>query len=284
MCRSPGDLSDDDVGSVVRTMLSHPESIMPSRLPTALLAAGAGLYYLKARRERARVERLAAAALESLLNAIDANDPATGAHVRRVAAVSLIIADACGLSDHARSSVERVALFHDVGKMHEALFDITHDDHALSAEEREQVATHPQLGANVVAPLSLFYPDLGAGVLAHHERWDGTGYPRGLRGTAIPLAARIVAVADTFDAITHHRRYDTARSTPDAVEVIFAERGRQFDPDITDAFLSPAVQRLVCAAMKPVPLADSLVDCKRQRTPVHTEVPDVAFRWHAATV
>ena len=257
---------------------------MPSRLQTALLAAGAGLYYLKARRERARVERLAAAALESLLNAIDANDPATGAHVRRVAAVSLIIADACGLSEQARSSVERVALFHDIGKMHEALFDITHDDHALSAEERQQIATHPQLGANVVAPLSLFYPDLGAGVLAHHERWDGTGYPRGLRGTAIPLAARIVAVADTFDAITHHRRYDMARSTPDAVEVIAAERGRQFDPDITDAFLSPTVQLLVYAAMEPSPLPDAIVACKRQQTPVYTEVPDVAFRWHVASV
>ena len=255
---------------------------MTSRLQTALLAAGAGLYYLKARRERARVERLAAAALESLLNAIDSNDPATGAHVRRVAAVSLIIADACSLSEHERSSVERVALFHDIGKMHEALFDITHDDHALSAEEREQIATHPQLGADVVAPLSLFYPDLGAGILAHHERWDGTGYPRGLRGTAIPIAARIVAVADTFDAITHHRRYDLARSTPDAVEVIAAERGRQFDPDITDAFLSPAVQLQVCAAMQPFPLADAIAASKRQQTPVRTEVPDVAFRWHVA--
>ena len=257
-------------------------STMASRLQTALLAAGAGLYYLKARRERARVERLAAAALESLLNAIDANDPATGAHVRRVAAVSLIIADACGLSEHARSSVERVALFHDVGKVHEALFDITHDDRALSAEERQQIATHPQLGADVVAPLSLFYPDLGAGVLAHHERWDGTGYPRGLRGAAIPLAARIVAVADTFDAITHHRRYDLARSTPDAVDVIAAERGRQFDPEITDAFLSPAVQLRVHAAMQPMPLPDAIVICKRKEAPVYTEVPDVAFRWHVA--
>jgi len=257
---------------------------MTSRLQTTLLAAGAGLYYLKARRERARVERLAAAALESLLNAIDANDPDTGAHVRRVAAFSLIIADACGLSEHARSSVERVALFHDIGKVHEALFDITHDDRALSAEERQQIATHPQLGADVVAPLSLFYPDLGAGVLAHHERWDGTGYPRGLRGAEIPLTARIVAVADTFDAITHHRRYDMARSAPHAVEVIAAERGRQFDPDITDAFLSPAVQLLVHAAMQPSPLPEAIVACKRQQTPTYTEVPDVAFRWHTVTV
>jgi len=255
---------------------------MTSHLRTALLAAGAGLYYLKARRERGRVERLAAAALESLLNAIDANDPATGAHVRRVAAVSLIIADACGLSERERSSVERVALFHDIGKMHEALFDITHDDHALSAEERDQIATHPQLGANVVAPLSLFYPDLGDGVLAHHERWDGTGYPRGLRGTEIPRTARIVALADTFDAITHHRRYDMARSTPDAVDVIAAERGRQFDPDLADVFLSPAVQHLVHAAMQPSLLPELALVSKRQQAPIQADVPDVAFRWHVA--
>src|SRR6478609_1664816 len=263
-------------------MLSPPRSIMTSHLRTALLAAGAGLYYLKARRERGRVERLAAAALESLLNAIDANDPATGAHVRRVAAVSLIIADACGLSERERSSVERVALFHDIGKMHEALFDITHEDHALSAEERGQIATHPQLGANVVAPLSLFYPDLGDGVLAHHERWDGTGYPRGLRGAEIPRAARIVALADTFDAITHHRRYDMARTTPDAVDVIAAERGRQFDPELADVFLSPDVQHLVHAAMQPSLLPELALVSKRQQAPIQADVPDVAFRWHVA--
>jgi HD-GYP domain-containing protein (c-di-GMP phosphodiesterase class II) len=257
---------------------------LTSHVRTALLAAGVGLYYLKARRERARVERLAAAALESLLNAIDANDPATGAHVRRVAAISLIIADARGLSERERSSVERVALFHDVGKMHEALFDITHDGHALSADERRQIATHPQLGADVVAPLSVFYPDLGDGVLAHHERWDGTGYPRGLRGTEIPLAARIVAVADTFDAITHHRRHDVARSAPDAVAVVAAERGQQFDPDLADVFLSPAVQRLVGAAMQPLPLPEPILASERRQTLMHTDVPDVAFRWHVAGV
>src|SRR5687767_15219153 len=113
------------------------------RYVSFVFGAAAGVLYARERRERMAAERLGAAALESLLNAIDANDPATGAHVRRVAAVSLIIADACGLSEQARSSVERVALFHDIGKMHEALFDITHDDHALSAEEREQIGTHP---------------------------------------------------------------------------------------------------------------------------------------------
>jgi len=134
----------------------------------------------------------------------------------------------------------------------------------------------------VVAPLSLFYPDLGDGVLAHHERWDGAGYPRGLRGTAIPLAARIVAVADTFDAITHHRHYDLARSIPDAVEVIAAERGRQFDPELVDVFLSPAVQTSVHVAMQSRSLPDAILACKRKPASVRADVPDVAFRWHLA--
>lgn len=257
---------------------------MPSRLRTTLLAAGAAVYYLKARRERGRVERLAAAALESLLNAIDANDPATGEHARRVAAVSLILADARGLDDRDRSSVERVALFHDVGKIHEALFDITHDHHLLSPEERAQVATHPQRGADVVAPLSLFYPDLGEGVLSHHERWDGTGYPRGLRGTDIPLTARIVALADTFDAITCQRRYDAARSAPDAVEVIAAEAGRQFDPELTNLFLSADVQARVHDAMLPSLPPPVPRTSKRKPECAPGDVPDVAFRWRAAVV
>jgi HD-GYP domain-containing protein (c-di-GMP phosphodiesterase class II) len=252
-----------------------------SRLPSTLLATGAVVFYLKSRRERQRVERLAAAALESLLNAIDANDPATGEHVRRVAAMSLILADARGLSEREQSSVERVALFHDVGKIHEALFDITHDDQVLSAAERLQIATHPQRGADVVAPLSRFYPDLGDGVLAHHERWDGGGYPRGLRGTEIPLAARIVALADTFDAITRRRRYGAPRSAPDAVEVIAGERGRQFDPELTDLFLSSDVQARVQAAMSPS-LAPAELPGKRKPSPARADVPDVAFRWRVA--
>ena len=255
---------------------------MASRLPTTLLAAGAVVFYFRARRESARVERLAAAALESLLNAIDANDPATGEHVRRVAAMSLVLADAHGLSDHEQSSVERVALFHDVGKIHQALFDITHDDQVLSPAERLQIATHPQLGADVVAPLSRFYPDLGDGVLAHHERWDGTGYPCGLRETEIPLAARIIALADTFDAITHRRRYDAARSAPDALEVIAAERGRQFDPELTDLFLSSAVQARLHTAMTQPLSPRAVLPCKRSPTPARADVPDVAFRWRVA--
>jgi HD-GYP domain-containing protein (c-di-GMP phosphodiesterase class II) len=263
--------------------LSRPAIAAASVTATVTAAAGTLLVWPELQARQA-AERMAAAALESLLRAIDANDPDTGVHVRRVAEYALILADAAGLPQRARHRITRVALFHDIGKIHEALFDITHDVKRLSPAERRAVTTHPRRGADVLQPLAGFYPELQRDVLAHHERWNGRGYPNQLKGRRIPLPARIVAIADTFDAIIHHRRYDTARSTPAALEVIAAERGRQFDPDLTDVFLSPAVQLLVCAAMQPLPLPDVSFASKRQQTPVHTEVPDVAFRWHVAAV
>ncbi|MDQ6828911.1 MAG: hypothetical protein M3081_08600, partial [Gemmatimonadota bacterium] len=115
---------------------------MTSWVRTTVLTVGGGVLYLRLRRERGRVERLAAAALESLLHAIDANDPHTGAHVRRVACYALILADAYRVAAHERCNIERVALFHDVGKIEEALFDITHDSGTLSPSDRRLIATH----------------------------------------------------------------------------------------------------------------------------------------------
>ena len=257
---------------------------MTSPFRATVIAAGAAFWYATLRRERGRVERLAAAALESLLNAIDANDPQTGAHVRRVARAALILGDGCDLSPHDCRSIERVALFHDIGKIQEALFDITHDASALSAAERTLIATHAQRGAEVLAPLAAFYPDLGEGVLAHHERWDGTGYPRGLIGKQIPLAARIVSIADTFDAITHRRRYDAARSFDDAAAVIASERGKQFDPAITDVFLSPSVFPRICAAIGEAAILLPVGDTRSANFDARADVPDVAFRWRHVTV
>src|SRR5687767_7175801 len=160
------------------------------------VGAAAALLVMRQRRIYKQALRLGSATLETLLNAIDANDEDTGRHVRRVAQYALELADAAGLSEHEKRSVERVALFHDIGKIDEALFDILHDESKLSPEARRAIMTHPQRGADVLEPLSSFYPDLPAGVLAHHERWDGTGYPRGRKGRNIPLTARIVAIVD----------------------------------------------------------------------------------------
>ena len=253
--------------------------LSPRSLSSAAAAAAAGALLLQHElKGRQTAERVAAASLESLLKAIDANDPQTGAHVRRVATFALVLADAAGLAEHEKRSVERVALFHDIGKIHEALFDIIHDPHELSPSERKAIATHPRRGAEVLAPLSGFYPDLPNGVLSHHERWDGTGYPRGLKGRRIPLSARVVSIADTFDAVTHSRRYRDGRGVEKAGEVILEGRATQFDPELVDLFLFPPVfARIVAAA----------AEVGQWRAPVHTrrtgrdedQVPDITFRW-----
>ena len=122
-----------------------------------------------------------------------------------------MLADAAGLDEHELRNVERVALFHDIGKINEALFDIIHE--TTSSRPRARADRHPSATRRRrPPPLSAFYPELSDGVLTHHERWDGNGYPRGLRGLEIPLQARIVAFADTFDVITHGRRYERERS------------------------------------------------------------------------
>src|SRR5690349_14604484 len=119
----------------------------------SILATAAGILtgvlFIRERRRREAAERFAAASLESLLNAIDANEPDTGSHVRRVAAYALVLADAAQLDEHEQRVVERVALFHDIGKIDEALFDIIHEDTHLTPAERRAIATHPNRGAAV---------------------------------------------------------------------------------------------------------------------------------------
>lgn len=254
---------------------------MKSKLPLVFgaVAAGAIAYELRTRRGKEGVERFAAAILETLLNAIEANDADTGMHVRRVAACALIIADAAGLNDRAKRAVERVALFHDIGKIHQALFDILHEPRRLSPAERRAVATHPAKGAEVLAPLAAFYPELPRGVIAHHERWDGKGYPRGLRGKRIPLEARIVAIADTFDAVTHTRGYRGAANVSRAIQVLEEGRGTQFDPELVDLVLLPPV----IGEMSRVQIKTG---GRNQGGRGHRReaVPDVSFRWRSASL
>lgn len=250
-------------------------------LGIAVGAAG-GILLVRERQRRLVAERLAAAVLETLLRAIDANDADTGAHVRRVARYALILADAADLQERDLRNVERVALFHDVGKIDAALFDIIHEDSSLTPEEREAIRTHPDRGANVLAPLAAFYPQLSNGVLSHHERWDGTGYPRGLRGSAIPLAARIVSIADAFDAMTYGRRYRSARSADEAADKLMSGRGSQFDPDLVDLFLSPPVFEQAIAVLRedhgPKPRR-----VQRGAKQAERSLPKLSFRWRTTT-
>jgi HD-GYP domain-containing protein (c-di-GMP phosphodiesterase class II) len=250
---------------------------MKSILPLTVGAAASGLLY-REHELRSKAERLSAATLETLLNAIDANDAETGAHVRRVAIYALILGKAAGLDERTLRSVERVALFHDIGKLHGALSDIFHEQSKLTPEERRAVMTHPQRGADVLAPLSAFYPDLGKGVAAHHERWNGTGYPRGLKGKRIPLVSRVVAISDSFDAITYRRRYSQARTFSEATRAIAAGRGTQFDPELVDLFLTPPVQTKIGKALRAANMPRKKRSANRRRGAIQS-APDITFRW-----
>lgn len=247
------------------------------RLVPAAIGSISTVLYMRERSQRHSAERLGAATLETLLNAIEANDSSTGAHVRRVAAYSLVLADAACLDAHTKHSIERVALFHDIGKLDEALTDIFHESSKLTPQERKAIRQHPERGAEVLEPISVFYPDLRKGVIAHHERWDGSGYPKGLRGRRIPLTARVVAIADSFDAITYRRRYSSRRSFTEATLAIAEGRATQFDPDLVDLFLSEPVlddvQKILVESRAPGRKS------KRRRTGGDSSAPDLNFRW-----
>jgi len=240
----------------------------------------AGAWLINARRAKQRAERFAAATLETLLRAIDANDAQTGAHVRRVASYALILADVRGVDDGTRRLIELTALFHDIGKIHGALFDLVHVPRKLTRSEKEEIATHPQRGADVLAPIANFYPALAEAVLAHHERWDGTGYPRRIRGTKIPLAARVVALADTFDAVTHSRRYRHGRTANEGVEVLARGRGTQFDPALVDLAMLPPVQERLKRAHRVWSRRVEALPDREQRETI-AEPPKVRIRWQS---
>jgi HD-GYP domain-containing protein (c-di-GMP phosphodiesterase class II) len=262
-----------------RTLLALRDSML--KYAPFVLGAAAGAFYIKERRARLAIERVGAATMEALLDAIDANNPETGAHVRRVADYSLELAKAADLDDRTQHSVERVALFHDIGKLDGAISDIVNESTKLTAAERRSIKEHPRRGAEVLRPLEAFYPELPEGVLSHHERWDGNGYPRKLRGSQIPIEARVVAIADTFDAITQSRPYSSARTLEAATNIISEGRGTQFDPDLVDLFLSPPVISYIEHSMQKL-LSPKLAH-KRRRTLSHKGAPDINFRWRTVS-
>jgi HD-GYP domain-containing protein (c-di-GMP phosphodiesterase class II) len=252
--------------------------LLPAIIGTATGAA-AGALLVRERRIRRSVERLGAATLEALLDAVDANNPETGAHVRRVANYSLILATAADLDERECHAIERVALFHDIGKLDGAVSDIVDISTVLTEGERERIRTHPERGAHVLQPLEAFYPELPAGVIAHHERWDGTGYPRGLAGTEIPFSARLVSIVDTFDAITTSRAYSRPKSLETAAAVIRNARGTQFDPQLVDLFLLPPVLADIGKAMKASLSPRRVTHKRRAPRPKKRDTPDINFRW-----
>ena len=161
---------------------------------------------------------------------------ALSAHTWRVCVLAVQIAVAADVSHRVRRDVRGGALLHDIGK-YAVPQHILQKPGPLTAPEWVVLRQHPAIGADVLARLRT-----PAGVVAavrhHHERWDGGGYPDGLRGTAIPLAARIITLADAYDAMTHDRPYRAAMPGQAARAIVAAERGAMFDPSLADILLS----------------------------------------------
>ena len=187
----------------------------------------------KQERNRAQeLRRSYKATVLALANAVEARDAYTGKHAERVAAYGLRIAHAAGIE--VDPQVEFGFLLHDVGKV--AVPDaILFKPGPLTAEERALMVKHPQIGSEILRHID-FLDDAKTVVLHHHERWDGDGYPHGLSGEAIPLHARVFAIADALDALTTDRPYRPACAWQQARREITSEAGAQFDPAIVAAY------------------------------------------------
>lgn len=171
-----------------------------------------------------------------------AGDAHTLAHSFRGARYAVALARRLGVDDQLAAAIEWGALLHDVGKV-AVPAEILQKVGPLTAEEEVEMRRHPRYGYQLVRDLVFLGPALDV-VLSHHERWDGGGYPNGLVGDAIPLAARIFAVADTYDAITSDRPYRRARSHADAVAELKRVAGTQLEPRLVEAFLAIPRSRL----------------------------------------
>jgi HD-GYP domain-containing protein (c-di-GMP phosphodiesterase class II) len=172
-------------------------------------------------------------ALASLVEVMELRDPYTAGHSRRVAAYSRTIANRLGLTEEDSDIIEQAGRVHDIGKAGIDSAVLAKDD-ALTPDEWEQMRQHPALGANVVSRFAA-YRNGAEFVRYHHEAWDGSGYPTGLAGEQIPLGARIISVADTFDAMTTSRPYREAMSVEAAITILERGAGTQWDPRVVAA-------------------------------------------------
>ena len=208
-----------------------------------------------------QVQRSIYQSLLGLANALEAKDAYTRGHSERVGAVSRRVAAALGLQPQEADIVGQAGLLHDIGKIGvpEAVLRKRGE---LDEEEWAMMRKHPLIGAQIVSPFEFF----AAGALAirhHHERLDGSGYPDGLAGEAIPIGARIVAVADVYDALTSDRSYRTALDREAALEYVVKQAGRTLDGRVVAAFIALA---------REIPSVDPHVGAR----------PALAA-WHAAT-
>jgi putative nucleotidyltransferase with HDIG domain len=171
--------------------------------------------------------------LSALMSALDARDRETEGHSTRVSRLTCLLAEEIGLSSQQLKAIERGALLHDIGKI--GISDrVLHKPGKLNDDEWKVMQIHPDIGARIVEGIPFLQESLSI-IRYHHERWDGSGYPSGLKGEEIPIQARIFAVADVFDALTSRRSYRSKSSADEAIQYIKQQSGKLFDPMIVEA-------------------------------------------------
>lgn len=200
-----------------------------------------------ANRHIEEVNRLYLSTIEALATAIDAKDQVTHGHIRRVQKFALGLAERLEVRDPLQlRALEAAALLHDMGKL-VIPEHILNKPGRLTPAEFEKMKLHASVGAQILSSVEFPYPVVPI-VRHHHESWDGTGYPDGLRATAIPMGARILSVVDCFDALTSDRPYRPRLSDEEAIRILLQRRGSMYDPLIVDTFIEAKDDLLAAAA------------------------------------
>ncbi|MBD3289026.1 HD domain-containing protein [candidate division KSB1 bacterium] len=212
-----GNLSDDD-----RDVAAYLCTQASMALNNAELTLDLEIYFLES--------------MKTLAKIIDERDKFTHGHSRRVSRIAVLIGQKMGLAERDLDNLSYTGILHDIGKIG-ICDEILLKPGPLTKEEYEIVKTHPERGYNILKPIKKLAPVCDA-IFAHHEWYDGRGYPRGLRKNQIPSAASIISVADAYDSITSERIYRSRRSHRDALKILCACAGTQFHPEVVDEFLT----------------------------------------------
>jgi putative nucleotidyltransferase with HDIG domain len=183
------------------------------------------------------LENLFFSSIRSLVAAIDRKDQYTHGHSERVTTFALKIAREIGIPEHEREVLQLAGLLHDVGKIGVPEY-VLNKPGELTDEEYEKVMLHPVDGAEIISNIqSPFVPEIVAAVRYHHEHWDGSGYPEGIKGDKVPRTARILALADSFDAMTSDRPYRKGFTMDRAAKIVKDCAGTQFDPELAEVMV-----------------------------------------------
>ena len=181
------------------------------------------------------IEKLSIGIIETLARTLEAKDQYTEGHSQRVADFATLISTEMNLAQETIQKIQLASVLHDIGKIGVPEI-VLHKPAKLSDEEFERIKSHPTIAARMLEPLDVLRPII-PWIEFHHERYDGKGYPSGICGNNIPLGARIISIADSFDAMTSDRPYRKALAQVTALEELGRNAGTQFDPVIADVFI-----------------------------------------------